>query len=259
LEPPTGLFPTLPLLDTPAAANIVELAWERGIPALEVGRLRDPSCRAVLEPYQPDVLCVSCFPQILPGSVLQWPRLGGLNLHPSLLPAYRGPSPLFWQFRHDEERAGVTVHIMDTGADSGDILLQEAFPLEEGITGAALTRACARRGARLMAEALRGLAAGTLTGRKQPPGGSYYSWPAARDFEAPTTRPARWAYNFIRGVSGWGAVTILAGDRRFVTREAIRYEATGALGRAYECGEGWARIQLAPGVLEVLLAVDTRG
>jgi methionyl-tRNA formyltransferase len=225
-----------------------------------VGRLRDPACHAALQPFQPDILCVACFPQILPASLLEWPRFGGLNLHPSLLPAYRGPAPLFWHFRNGEERAGVTVHIMDTRADSGDILLQEAFPLAEGTTGVALTRECARRGARLMVEALRGISTGILAASKQPVGGSCYPWPEAPDFEAPTTRSARWAFNFIRGVSAWGSVTITAGDRRLVTREAIGYTEAGTLGRPYERGdESRARIQFAPGILEAKLAADQRG
>jgi methionyl-tRNA formyltransferase len=254
---PTALLQTLPLLDAPAAANIVHLAWEQGIPVLEVERLRDPACRAALEPFRPDVLCVSCFPQILPASLVEWPRLGGLNVHPSLLPAYRGPAPLFWHFRNGEEHAGVTIHIMDPGVDSGDILLQETFPIPEGITGPALTRDCARRGARLLVEALRGVAGRTLAASKQPAGGSCYSWPKAVDLEAPTTRSARWAFNFIRGVSAWGAVTIFAEGHRLVVREALGYTETGTLGRAYERSDtARARIQFAPGILEVTLAAD---
>lgn len=257
---PASLLHGLPLLDAPAAANIVHLAWEHDIPVLEVGSLRDPACRAALQAFRPEVLCVSCFPQILPASLLEGPRWGGLNLHPSLLPAYRGPAPLFWHFRNGEIQAGVTVHIMDPEADSGDILLQESFPIPEGITGAALTRACADRGARLMVEALRGVSARTLAARQQPGGGSYYSWPRPMDFEAPVTRSARWAFNFIRGVSAWGAVTIPVDGQRLVVREALDYTETGTLGGSCVRSDGrGARVQFTPGILEVRLAADRRG
>jgi methionyl-tRNA formyltransferase len=241
------------LLEAPATPNIVHLAWEREIPVLEVGWLRDAECRAALEPHRPDVLCVACFPQILPEAILHWPRFGCLNLHPSLLPAYRGPAPLFWMFRSGEEHAGVTIHIMDAGVDSGDILFQEAFEIPAGITGAELQRECGRRGARLMAEAVRRLPSGTLPRMKQPPGGSYHSWPQPSDFEAPVTRPARWAYNFLRGASDWAPVTIPIANHRFRARHAIGYTETGRLNGAYERSGNRARIQFTPGILEVML------
>jgi methionyl-tRNA formyltransferase len=242
----------LALLEVPAAPSVVHLAWEREIPVLEVGRLREPECWAALESYRPDVLCVACFPQILPQPVLEWPRFGCLNLHPSLLPAYRGPAPLFWMFRNGEERAGVTIHRMDAGVDTGDILFQEAFAIPEGIGGDELERECARRGARLMVEAVRRLPSGTVPRRPQPEGGSYFSWPRAEDFVAEVTRPARWAFRFIRGVAGWGPVTIVAGERQFRVRQALGYTEKGYLGRACERDGERVRIQFTPGVLDVI-------
>jgi methionyl-tRNA formyltransferase len=258
LEPPPIRLTSLPLLDA-AASSVVELGWEREIPVLQVRSLRDPACRELLEPYRPDVICVSCFSQILPETVLSWPRLGCLNLHPSLLPAYRGPAPLFWLFRNGERQTGVTIHIMDPEIDSGDILLQEAFVLPEGVHGSELMRQCAERGARLMVDAVRALHGGAARPRKQADGASYYPWPTSEDFTVPVTRPARWAFHFIRGVAEWGPVVIPAADRRFGVREALDYAEVGTLGRAFErVGERW-RIQFTPGVLEVTLAADKRG
>jgi hypothetical protein len=107
-----------------------------------------------------------------------------------------------------------------------------------------------------MVEAVRRLPAGTLPRTPQPECGSYHSWPKPRDFEAPTSRPARWAFHFIRGVAEWGAVAIAAGGRQFLTRRALGYDAEAALSRPFERAADRVRIQFTPGVLEVI--VDER-
>src|SRR6185503_3137322 len=109
-----------------------------------------------------DAIAVACFSRRLPASLLRLPRLGCLNVHPSLLPAHRGPDPLFWIFHDGDEAGGVTIHLMDEGFDTGPIVLQENVALSDDMTVAELDRTCARLGGELLAEALFGLAAGTI-------------------------------------------------------------------------------------------------
>src|SRR5205823_3279104 len=99
--------------------------------------------------------------KILPPELLDVPRVGCLNVHPSLLPAHRGPAPLFWTFRHGDPLAGLTVHWMDEGIDTGDIALQEEIPVAEGTSGLDLQRECLERGARLLVEVVQAVATGT--------------------------------------------------------------------------------------------------
>ena len=75
-----------------------------------------------------DAITVACFSRKLPASVLRLPRLGCLNVHPSLLPAHRGPDPLFWIYHDGDETGGVTIHLMDEGFDTGPIVLRETVP-----------------------------------------------------------------------------------------------------------------------------------
>ena len=103
----------MPLLATQSDQNIVALATERNIPVWEVGDLRASATRETLAGYAPDALCVACFARKLPASLLALPRLGALNVHPSLLPDNRGPDPLFWTFWRGDEATGVTIHLMD--------------------------------------------------------------------------------------------------------------------------------------------------
>lgn len=246
----------LPILTPFMNRTIARVAWEQSIPVVEVGALSDAETLARLAALQPEVICVACWPQRLPRALLDLPPLGCLNLHPSLLPAYRGPSPGFWVLRNGERSTGATIHLMDAHLDTGDILLQEAFEIPEGITSAALEQRCAEVGAPLLARAARELAAGTATRRPQPAEGSgYYSWPRDEDFSVPVTRPARWAYNFIRGVADWnGPLELHIDAERFPVRQALNYQPDARLGQPYrrQGDELWA--QCAPGVLHVLVS-----
>lgn len=253
-DPPSVGRGQLPILSPFMNRTIAQMAWEQRIPVVEVGALADAQTLATLASFQPDVICVACWPQRLPRALLDLPPLGCLNLHPSLLPAYRGPSPGFWVLRNGEQYTGATIHLMDEHLDTGDIVLQEAFEIPEGISSAALEQGCARLGAPLMARAVRALAAGTASRTPQPAeGSSYYSWPRDEDFIVPVTRPARWAFNFIRGVADWhGPLALAIGAERFPVRQALDYQPNAVLGQPYrrQGDELWT--QCTPGVLHVL-------
>jgi methionyl-tRNA formyltransferase len=255
---------SLPMLGDSSALRIDRLARERGIPIVPVDRLDDRESLAALAALQPDVLCVACFPRRLPPAVLALPRYGCLNVHPSLLPRHRGPAPLFWAFHNGDTETGVTIHIMDDGIDSGDILLQEAVPIPEGIRGAELEQTCAKIGARLLVDAilrLTGAVEPATLGRPQAPHlGSYESWPTSADLRLPRTRPARWAFRFIRGVGDWYPLTIPVEEQRLPVGEALGYSEESEI-RTFpppqgqscriEGDEAWIAFQ--PGVLHIRL------
>lgn len=173
---------SIPLLTPFMNRTIAQIAWERDIPVIEVGRLSTSETVEALAAFRPDVICIACFPQRLPRALLDLPPLGCLNVHPSLLPAYRGPSPGYWVLRKGDRATGVTIHLMDEQLDSGDILMQQAFEIPPGITPAALEQQCAILGGPLLARAVRALAAGTAVRTPQDPArASYYSWPDEAD------------------------------------------------------------------------------
>ena len=105
----------LPVLNSSIHSSILELARERNIPVWKVRQLSNSETIRVFTAYQPDMICVACFSKRIPRDILDIPRLGCLNVHPSLLPANRGPEPLFWSFREGNEQTGVTIHLMDEG------------------------------------------------------------------------------------------------------------------------------------------------
>lgn len=239
----------LPLLTFNPEQNIIELARLRHVPVWSVGNLRHAPTLALLGKLQPDLIVVACFPCLFPPQLLALPRYGCLNLHPSLLPAYRGPEPLFWIARNNEPVSGVTLHFLDRGIDSGDIVSQLSFARPEGMTGAELEQRCAQEGAGLLLNAARQLAAGPLPRHPQPDeGGSYYARPRRDDFIIPTSWPAQRAFNFLRGAEAWPLV-IDTGDRRFPIRIAKSYAGHQTLDRPYILLGNELWVQFQPGVL----------
>jgi methionyl-tRNA formyltransferase len=241
----------LPLLDT----SIVELAWEHNIPVWEVQHLSDAGTISTLAAYAPDAICVSCFSQRIPPAILELPRFGCLNVHPSLLPANRGPVPLFWTFREGDKRTGITIHLMDEGIDSGDILAQEPIHVSDGISYTQLEARCAVRGGELLARTVwdlyRGLARRVS---QEETKSSYHPFPAADDF---VVRASEWSahhvYNFICGVVHWGGpVKIDVGGERFQVREVISYSHENTKNTTeteeagptvwVQCRKGWVRV-----------------
>jgi methionyl-tRNA formyltransferase len=231
--------------------NIVHLAWEHRIPAYELSQPGDPETQAALAKLQPDVALVACFSRIIPASLLTLPRHGFLNLHPSRLPAYRGPEPIFWQLHDGINPVGVTLHRMDAGLDTGDIVGKTAVSLPDGISRSQIDNLCAEAGADLMLTALEQLAANTLPRQPQPAGGSSQPLPQPADFNLDTNWPAQRAFNFMRGTAEYARPYSLqvAGQTINLT-EALAYEPDGKLGDVIVKGNGRAvYIQFSPGIL----------
>ena len=251
-RPPTAIRRrTLPLL-SPARDDdsILQIAAARDIPLLELRQLGDPRTIAALAAFAPDAICVACFSRRIPSALLRLPRLGCLNVHPSLLPDNRGPDPLFWTFRNGDTQTGATVHIMDEGLDSGPIVAQRAIPVEEGITQAELEWTCATMGGELLVEALCGLAEGSLTPQPQDERlATVYPWPSDDDYLITPDRPARWAYSFARGVGGTvRPIYIATSGATFRLAAPVGYDAAATLGAPYRLAGQELALQCAPGV-----------
>lgn len=218
LEPPSRRRALLPVNQSFLHTSVQQLAWDRGLPLWEISRLADPAVSELFLSYQPDLICVACFPHYIPSALLAIPRLGALNVHPSLLPANRGPEPLFWTFRLGCERSGVTVHLMNEKLDSGDIVAQEAFEVPEGISYAELEEQSAELGGKLLARSVEELFQGRATRRAQDESqSSSYPYPSNQhgreDFVMhPAEWDARHLYNFICGVKDWSEPLTLVAD-----------------------------------------------
>ncbi len=126
------------------------LAQELGLPVFQPPKVKDPSFLEFFKELNPEMVVLVAFGQILPKAIIYYPPLKCLNIHPSLLPKYRGAAPLNWQIINGETKTGVSIMIMDEGMDSGDILLQEESPLGSTETFGELHDRLAQRGAELL-------------------------------------------------------------------------------------------------------------
>jgi methionyl-tRNA formyltransferase len=237
--------------------DIISLALDENIPVWQVGSLSKPANVELLTGFKPDVICVACFSKILPAAVLALPRFGCLNLHPSLLPAYRGPEPLFWIAYHDERTGGVSLHWLESSIDSGDIVRQESIARYDGMTGCELERQCAEVGGKLLVEALTVLdRTGKLLGRPQPTkGASYFKAPSVAAMVIRPDWPARRAFNFVQGAEQW-PLRIEIGETQYRIRTAKSYAADQQLDRPFVLLADELWVQMNPGVLLLKIWAD---
>jgi methionyl-tRNA formyltransferase len=148
---------------TPAPPPVKVAALALGLPVLQPGSLRKPAAQQQLADLAPDVIVVAAFGQILPATVLDLPARGCLNVHASLLPQYRGASPITAAILAGDAETGNTIMLMDVGLDTGAIIAQEALPIAPDDTTATLTAKLAVQGADLLARTLPRWLAGALT------------------------------------------------------------------------------------------------
>ncbi|MDD5170185.1 MAG: methionyl-tRNA formyltransferase [Syntrophales bacterium] len=144
-----------------APSPVKVLAEEKKLVVYQPKRVRDEEFLSIFRQIRPDVVIVAAFGQILPREILEAPPLGCINVHPSLLPRYRGAAPLNWTLIRCEEKTGVTIMFMDEGVDTGDIILQEETDIEEDETVDHLHDRLVELGAALLVAALRRIEAGT--------------------------------------------------------------------------------------------------
>lgn len=256
-EQPNGRRVVLPLHSV--TPSIIDIAWAHKLPVWEVRKLTDAITYSTLAAYEADIVCVACFPQRIPRAILDMPRLGCLNVHPSLLPLHRGPVPLFWTFRNNEQVTGVTIHFMEETLDTGDILLQEPVEVPEGIGYTQLEQQCAAKGGALLARVVQNLYTGNRTRTLQDERKSTtQSFPIAEDFVIHANEwSARHVYTFIKGVGAWDMpIEIRVDGDTLFTNNCISYslfdkdkvsEAPSVGGNEWSrvvCRDGWVKVRV---------------
>src|SRR5947209_9882913 len=146
---------------------VKQAALAHNIPVWQPGSLKRPENIEALAAYRADLFIVAAFGQILPQAVLDLPRYGTLNIHASLLPRYRGVSPISEAILQGESETGVTIMLIDAGIDTGHILLKRRVPILPDETTGSLTEKLAGVGAEALMEALPLWIEGKLTPQPQ--------------------------------------------------------------------------------------------
>lgn len=161
-----------------SSASLLEIAKQYDV---DVIVLDEPLSRAAreLKAHGPDLMLMSCFPRKLPAAIYKLPELGCFNLHPSLLPQYRGPSPIHWQCEHRVEQSGVSVHQVNTEFDQGDIAIQKQISTRHCVNKLELAYKLALLGGEALVELVDAVAKDSLTLTPQSEiDASYYGFPS---------------------------------------------------------------------------------
>jgi len=187
-----------------APPPVAAAARRLGLRVLQPARLKDPAVIEMLRALQPDVLVTVAYGKIIPPQLLSLPPLGCINVHPSLLPKYRGASPIQAAIANGERETGITIMYQSEALDAGDIILQRRVPIEPEDTAKTLETRLAADGAEALVEALRLIAAGTAPRAPQDASKASYAGKLTKeDGRIDWTRPAAALANFIRAMDPW--------------------------------------------------------
>jgi methionyl-tRNA formyltransferase len=195
---------------------VKELALRHHLPVLQPAKARDESFLAQLTAWQPELIAVAAFGQILPQSILDLPKFGCLNVHTSLLPKYRGAAPIQTAILNGDAETGVTIMKMDIGLDTGAILSVERTPIDAADNAQTLHDRLAKLGAALLAKTIPDYIAGRITPQPQPNEGvSHCAKIKKQDGAIDWNLPARTLWNRVRGFTPWpGAFTHLTAQAK---------------------------------------------
>lgn len=192
---------------------VKEKAIDLNLPVVQPEKVGETALVHRLEELAPDVIVVVAFGQILPESILNIPKYGCINVHASLLPAYRGAAPIQWAVIDGLEKTGVTTMYMEKGLDTGDIICQSALTLSPDETGGSLFEKLASEGAKLLTVTLEQVEKGTAMRIKQDDSKSSYAKMLSKDMgNLDFSKTAIELERLIRGLNPWpGAYTKVNG------------------------------------------------
>jgi methionyl-tRNA formyltransferase len=187
-----------------AASPVKQVAQARGLTVVQPASLKAAGVIERLKSFNPEVIVVAAYGQILPRSVLELPKLGCLNIHPSLRPRFRGASPVASAILAGDDFSGVTIMLMDEGLDTGPLLARAQVPVCPRDTTGSLTAKLSWLGAGLLGEVLVGWELGELTPRPQDEAAASYSGPIAKEEgEIDWGLPALGIWRRVRAFNPW--------------------------------------------------------
>ena len=236
---------------TPSPVKVI--AKREGIKVYQPLKVRDEEFVKTLRAYNPDVMVVVAFGQIIPLSILKMPKYGCVNIHGSLLPKYRGAAPIQWAVLDGEKETGITTVLMDEGIDTGDILLKKTIKIDTDETSGSLFDKLMALGAKTILETLDELEKGSLTPTKQGESPTAYAKMLTKamgliDF----TKSAKELDCFVRGMNPWPSAYTLLSGKTLKLWKVRAVDGSGKAGSVIDIDKESFTIACGEGAIEVL-------
>ena len=235
------------------------LALENNIPVYTPKTLRDEEFMKILLEHNPDLIAVVAYGKILPKSVIDFPRLGCLNLHVSLLPKYRGAAPMQRAIMAGEKETGVTVMYMDEGLDTGDIIEVARFPINKTDNFETIHDRSAEIGSLLLSDVIKKMPSGDIKRVKQDDSLATYAQKVEKaDCKLDFTLSAEKLDFIIRGVTPIPAAFAYLRGKMLKINRAEPINASGNAGEVIAIsgiGDGYIDVACAEGALRITAVI----
>ena len=240
---------------------VKEAAMELGLPVYQPQKVRDPEFIQVMKELNPDVIVVVAFGQIIPKEILHMPKYGCINVHASLLPAYRGAAPIQWAVINGDEFTGVTTMRMDEGVDTGDMIAKSTVRLAPDETGGSLFDKLSAEGAKLCVETMKMIEDGTAEYTPQNSEEATHTSMISKELGfIDWTKPAVEIERLIRGLNPWPSAYTHLNGKTFKVWSAKVIDGSDDYepGCIYHIGKNDMYVQTGKGALS-LVEVQLQG
>ena len=241
---------------------VKEIAVKYDIPVYQPEKMRDGTALAILQELQPDVIAVVAYGRLLPDDILELPRLGCINVHGSLLPAYRGSAPIQWAVLNGDKVTGVSTMYMATEMDAGDILLTSETEIGEFETSGELFDRLMVMGADLLHETLAALESGSVERKPQNPAEVTFA-PRLEKTMCPIdfAKSPRQVIKHIYGMQPWPVATaeIDGGSFRIFAAEYTETKTIKAPGEIVSAGKKGIEIACLGGETVMITELQANG
>jgi len=235
-----------------AQSPVKRLAQARAIEVYQPNTLRDPAHAARIAATEPETIIVAAFGLILPQSVLELAPLGAINIHASLLPRWRGAAPIQRAIMAGDTETGITIMQMDSGVDTGPILMQRAIPIASDDDAGALHDKLAALGAEMIVDALAALRVGALAPTPQPESGVCYAHKLGKpDFILDWSRSAQALARQVRALRPAPGANSTLGGEPIKIWDAHAIDGVGTPGRVIAADPGGVIVACGVDALEI--------
>ena len=233
---------------------VKECALKHGIPVFQPIKIKEKEAVDRLREYPADIFVIAAFGQLLSEEILKMPPFGCVNIHASLLPAYRGAAPIQWVILNGEKETGVTIMQMEKGLDTGDMLLKKAIPIEPKETGESLHDKLMEIGAELIVEALPLIESGAIIPEKQEDSKSSYASRLNKEMgHIDWNKDAEELERLVRGLNSWpSAYTSYRGKTLKIWEADVIGEQSGKLpGEITQVGKDFVDVACGKDILRI--------